>query len=80
MPRPRQSTGLLTPYAPDRRAGPDDREPVARWQALRDAGLIGAGLIGAGLIGSRPPLAPAVLASIRAAEAVVGGRRSGGAK
>lgn len=75
MPRPRQSTGLLTPYAPDRWAGPDDREPVARWQALRDAGLIGAGLIG-----SRPPLDVAVLASIRAAEAIVGGRRAGGAK
>ena len=70
MPRPRQSTGIITPYAPDRWAGPDDREPVVRWQALLDAGLIG----------SRPPLDPAVLASIRAAEAILCGRRSGGAK
>ena len=75
MPRPRQSTGIITPYAPDRWAGPDDREPVVRWQALLDAGLIGAGLIG-----SRPPLDPAVLASIRAAEAILCGRRAGGAK
>ena len=67
-PLPRHDTGIITPYPPDRWCGPDDREPVVRWQGLLDAGLIG----------SNPPLDPAVLASIRAAEAAVSTRRSGG--
>lgn len=63
--RPGQNNGILS--IPDAAGHPDPDHPVARWQRLLDARLIG----------NVPPMDPEVLASIRAAEAVVCTRRRG---
>lgn len=63
--RPRQDNGIISPAAPGLRDGPDD--PVARWQRLVDARLIG----------RVAPLAAKTTAAIYAAEVAIGVRRRG---